>query len=112
MLDIDLWFIDFFVREFDIATQTRLLSETGVAFGPDKTGSLVNLVRSLGGDTFLPGSAGRGFIDLGRFEAAGIRIAFQDYVCRPYRQQYEPFVSHLSAIDLLLNEGPEGAAFI
>jgi len=53
-----------------------------------------------------------GILDLTLVEAAGIHITFQDYVCRPYRQQFEPFVSHLSGIDLLLNEGPAGSELI
>ena len=57
-------------------------------------------------------SSGRKFIHAEQFEAVGIHITFQDYVCRPYRQQFEPFVSHLSAIDLLLNEGPAGSELI
>ena len=112
LIDIDLWFIEFLAKEFNIPTPTALLSDLGVEFTPDKTGSLVELVRTVGADTFLEGSSGRNFIDTDRFEEAGLSITFQDYVCRPYRQQFEPFMSHLSAIDLLLNEGPAGSVLI
>jgi hypothetical protein len=112
LIDIDLWFIEFLAKEFNIPTPTALLSDLGVEFTPDKTGSLVELVRKVGADTFLEGSSGRKFIDTDRFDEAGLSITFQDYVCRPYRQQFEPFMSHLSAIDLLLNEGPAGAELI
>ena len=112
LIDIDLWFIEFLAREFSISTPTTLLSDLDVKFSTDKTQSLVDLVRTVGADIFLEGSSGRNFIDTDQFEAAGLGIAFQDYVCRPYRQQFEPFISHLSAIDLLLNEGPAGSEFI
>ena len=112
LIDIDLWFIEFLAREFGISTPTTLLSELPLKFGPDKTQSLVDLAQTIGADAFTEGSSGRKFIDTEQFEAAGIRITFQDYVCRPYRQQFEPFVSHLSAIDLLLNEGPAGSELI
>ena len=112
LIDIDLWFIDFLTKEFNISTPTTLLSELPVKFTSDKTQSLVDLVRTVDADTFLEGSSGRNFIQTDRFEAAGLRITFQDYVCRPYRQQFEPFMSHLSAIDLLLNEGPAGSELI
>jgi hypothetical protein len=112
LIDIDLWFIEFLTKEFNISTPTTLLSELPVKFTPDKTQSLVDLVRTVDADTFLEGSSGRDFIDTDRFEAAGLRVIFQDYVCRPYGQQFKPFVSHLSAIDLLLNEGPAGSELI
>jgi len=112
LIDVDMWFIEFLAREFSISGPTALLSEFPVKFGADKTQSLIELTRAVGADTFLEGSAGRNFVDVAMFEAAGLRIAFQDYVCRPYRQQFEPFMSHLSAIDLLLNEGPAGSELI
>lgn len=112
LIDIDLWFIEFLTKEFNISTPTTLLSELPVKFTPDKTQSLVDLARTVDADTFLEGSSGRDFIDTDRFEAAGLRVIFQDYACRPYGQQFKPFVSHLSAIDLLLNEGPAGSELI
>ncbi|MBI4559418.1 MAG: WbqC family protein [Candidatus Hydrogenedentes bacterium] len=112
LIELDLWFIEFFVREFGLSTPNKLLSEVPVQFGPDKTQSLIDLVRAVGGDTFLEGSSGRNFIETSQFEAVGLKVAFQDYVCKPYPQQFEPFLSHLSAIDLLLNVGPQGAELI
>ena len=112
LIDIDLWFTEFFAKEFNILTPTTLLSKLPVKFAPDKTQSLVDLAQAVGADTFLEGSSGRSFIDADLFDAAGLGLIFQDYVCRPYRQQFEPFISHLSAIDLLLNEGPAGAELI
>jgi hypothetical protein len=112
LIEIDVWFIEFLAGQFSISTPTTLLSELDVKFTADKTQSLVELVRTVGADIFLEGSAGREFIETERVEAAGLGIAFQDYVCRPYRQQFEPFISHLSAIDLLLNEGPGGSELI
>lgn len=112
LIDLDLFFIEFFLREFGITTPWKLLSELLVTFGPDNTRSLVELTQRVGAETFLEGDTGQAFIDTAQFEAAGLGITFQDYVCQPYRQQFEPFVSHLSAIDLLLNEGPAGRRLI
>ncbi|MDX9973677.1 MAG: WbqC family protein [FCB group bacterium] len=112
LVDLDVWFAAFLAEAFGIRTPVRLLSEIPVVFGPDKTKSLVDLTRAVGADAFLEGSSGQDFIEPRQFEAAGLGIVFQEYECRPYRQRYEPFVSHLSALDLLLNEGPEGGALI
>ena len=112
LIDLDLWFTDFFLREFAIKKSYILLSSLDVAFGPDKTQSLIDLTRVVGATGFIEGQSGKAFIDLEKFEAAGFEIAFQEYRCVEYRQQFDPFVSHLSALDLLLNEGPGGARFI
>ena len=110
--ELDLHFIEFFAREFQIATPRRLLSELGVEFTGDKTGDLVDLARAAGGTTFIEGSTGKSFVNVEQFQAAGLEVLFQVYDCRPYPQQFEPFVSHLSAIDLLLNLGPASGAHI
>ncbi len=112
LLDLDMHFVEFLAKEFGIATPCKMLSDIPVTFGPDKTKSLVDLLKAVGGHTFREGSTGKTFIEAAQFEAAGLEVEFQDYVCRPYRQQFEPFMSHLSAIDLLLNEGPEGGELI
>jgi len=112
LIDLDLALTEFLAREFRIETPTVLLSELPVVFGEDKTESLVALIRAVNGTAFVEGASGRNFIDVTQFEAAGLGIRFQDYVCRPYPQQYEPFISHLSALDLLLNVGPEGTDLV
>lgn len=112
LIDLDLHLIDFLRSEFQITTPIVLLSSLPVAFGKDKTQSLIDLVKAVGGHALLEGASGRRFIDEARFVQAGLDIRFQDYVCKPYRQQFQPFLSHLSAIDLLLNEGPAGTEFI
>jgi len=112
LLDLDLWCMEFFANEFKINTPTMLLSDLPVTFGRDKTDSLIALTRAVGADTFLEGASGKQFVDISKFDEAGLSIEFQEYVCRPYRQQFEPFMSHLSALDLLLNEGPAGTTLI
>ncbi len=112
LIDVDMWFIKFLRDEFDIDTPANFLSEVGTEFDDDKTGSLIRLTRDVGADTFLEGKSGEGFIDERRFAEAGLDVVFQDYTCKPYRQQFEPFISHLSALDLLLNEGPKSTELI
>jgi len=112
LIELDLWFIEFFRGEFSLDTETVLLSELPIVFGADKTDSLVRLLKLVHGDILLEGAAGRGFIEPLQFDRAGLSIEFQDYTCQPYQQQYEPFISHVSALDLLLNIGPEGRKLI
>ncbi len=112
LLELDIHFIDFIAQAFGISVKRRMLSDIPVTFGENKTASLVELTLAVGGEAFMEGASGRAFIDTGMFEAAGLRISFQNYLAPPYRQQFSPFVPYLSALDLLLNEGPDGVAFI
>jgi hypothetical protein len=89
-----------------IRARAVLASELGVA-ADDPTARLVGLCRALGADTYLAGGDGLAYMDLARFEAAGIAVLCQRYEHPVYRQQHGAFVPRLSALDLLLNEGPE-----
>lgn len=112
LVDLDLWWITFLAQEFGISTPVLVLSELDVPRKTDKTQWLIDLTEAVGATRFIEGKSGRDFVDVSQFDRAGKSISFQEYVCKPYRQQYAPFISHLSALDLLLNEGPEGGALI
>jgi len=51
-------------------------------------------------------------MDLEKFDEAGIQVEFQDFHHPVYAQLHGQFVSHLSVIDLMLNEGPNSTSFI
>jgi len=112
LIDLDMWWIEFIAHELGIQTPLVKLSQLDLSFSTDKTGSLIALTKKLNGDSFLEGASGQSFLDAVRFSEEGLTIIFQDYQCKPYHQQYEPFMSHLSAIDLILNEGPNARDFL
>jgi hypothetical protein len=78
----------------------------------DPTGRLVDICRGLGADIFYEGASGRNYLHLEQFAAAGVEVVFQDYQPRPYPQLHGAFVSHLSALDLLLNCGPRSREYL
>jgi hypothetical protein len=77
-----------------------------------KNEHLIAIMTALGATRFYEGAAGRNYIDAGLFASHGLEVVFQNHIPRPYPQRYGSFVSHLSAIDLLFNCGPEAAACI
>ena len=108
LIDVDLELIGFLLGEFGIHTPVRLLSSTGIQFDPAaKSHSLLRLMKATGADAFFEGPAGRDYLDPAEFGAAGCRLVFQEWEAREYRQQYPGFISHLSALDFLLNMGPD-----
>lgn len=78
----------------------------------EPTQRLIDLCLALGAESYLSGPQGRGYMDLGKFEEAGVRVIFQDFRHPVYPQLYGEFIPGLSAVDLLFNCGPESLAIL
>jgi hypothetical protein len=76
---------------------------------PGPTRRIVAYLEALGAKTLVEGAAGRAYLDQTLFAAHGLRVLFQDYAHPCYPQLHGPFVSHLSALDLVLCVGPDEA---
>jgi hypothetical protein len=76
-----------------------------------KSERLVNLCRQSGSTEYLSGPSARCYLDEELFATAGINVKWMAYDgYTEYRQLYcPPFVHEVSIIDLILNEGAEGA---
>ncbi len=88
-----------------LGIECRFFSSSEVSLPDGPTERLVALCRLAGADTYLAGAGGAGYMDLARFEQAGIRVIFQDFRQPEYPQAYPGFVPGLSVADLLFNMG-------
>lgn len=68
---------------------------------------LVNICKRFGGDAYLSGTGGKKYQDEKKFEAAGIRLEYSNFIHPEYLQQWGEFAPGLSAIDLLFHCGPD-----
>ena len=76
-----------------------------------KAGALVDLCRELGATTYLSPAGSFAYLESdSEFEQGGIALRFQHFEHPTYPQGQAGFVPYLSAIDLLMNTGPEAAA--
>ena len=73
----------------------------------DPTDRLIDICKTLGGDTYLSGRDGTQYMDLARFRESGIGVIVQDFKHPVYLQLFGDFQSHLSIVDLLFNCGPD-----
>lgn len=78
----------------------------------ESTQRLIDLCRAVGADTYLSGADGHKYMDVGKFKEANIRLLTQAFKHPVYSQCWPKvgengFLSHMSAIDLLMNCGPE-----
>lgn len=81
-------------------------------FRGQKSDLVLDMCKTLGASEYIFGSQGRNYADVDAFEAAGVRVRFQEYDHPVYAQMYGEFESHLSVIDLLMNAGDESLNII
>ena len=108
--DLNVAVLEFLCHHLGIATRRLLASSLPAREEP--TDRLIDLCRAVGGTEYLSGETGPEYMDLGRFAQTGLAVSAQAYQHPAYRQQYTPFVSHLSVVDLLLNCGPESLGIL
>ncbi|HOW28307.1 MAG TPA: WbqC family protein [Elusimicrobiota bacterium] len=105
LMDISMDLIRFQCEAFGIETPGRFSSEFSVT--SSKSQRLVDLCLATKADTYLSGQGARDYLDETLFESAGIRVIYQDFVHPTYPQTRPGFLSHLCALDLLFNCGPD-----
>ena len=90
------------------AIRTPLMRSSELAVQGARGELILNICRAVGADTLIAGMGGsRGYLDADAFARAGVRIAYHDWTHPVYPQcGAAPFISGLSAIDLLFNCGP------
>ncbi|MCX4976462.1 WbqC family protein [Streptomyces sp. NBC_00620] len=98
-----------FGRQFSIETPTVLASSLNVPGSSSQR--LADLCRAVGADAYLAGDGCRVYLDEQPFNRVGVEVLWQDFTHPHWQQLHDRhgFLSHLSALDLLLNTGPEEA---
>jgi hypothetical protein len=117
LVDVSIPVIRLLARCFGITTPLLVSSELGLEqrygeYFPERPGPshrIVAFLKSLGASELLLGASGRNYLDESLCTAHGIRVELHDYRHPTYDQLHVPFISHLSAIDLLLCAGEEHA---
>ncbi len=101
LAELNMKLITFLNKSFDI--DTKLLHSSKFPSQSLSTRRIIDLVQSVNGDTYLSGPSGLDYLDMDLFETAGIAVTFQDFEHPVYKQQYDGFVTNMSAIDALFN---------
>lgn len=88
-----------------IATPTVVSTELGARGA--STERLVDLVRKVGGRTYLSGPSAANYLDRSAFAAAGIALEYKTYDYAPYPQAWGDFDGAVTVLDLIANCGPD-----
>ncbi len=103
LIDLNMELIKFLMNAFNI--KKKLIYSSELNHKSNSTQRLIDIVESIGGDTYLSGAMGRNYLDLTLFERKGIEVKFQEFKPIVYQQNYEDFLPNMSAIDALFNIG-------
>jgi hypothetical protein len=91
---------------------TPMLRSTELSIPGAKSEMVLNLCKAVGADAYLAGAgASKGYLDVAAFERAGIEVIWQEFAHPRYPQHPNPaqFAEKLSALDMIVNRGPEAA---
>ncbi|MFH0883015.1 MAG: WbqC family protein [bacterium] len=97
----------FFFNRFAIATSVRTMRDLE-PLPEEPNDRIIAIGQRLGADVYLAGSGGRSYMDIARFERAGINVRFMNFPEIHYPQLHGTFIPNLGAIDLLANCGTGG----
>ncbi|KAF5413912.1 MAG: hypothetical protein C5S48_10110 [Candidatus Methanogaster sp.] len=98
------------MRTLDINTQFYFSSELKC----ESTGTqrIINICNALDADVYLSGTSGKDYVDQKLFKESNIKLEFQRYAPKEYKQLWGDFIPNLSIIDLLFNIGGKAKEFI
>lgn len=99
--DMLLWFMEMLGLEQPVIRASSLKLEGA------KSDLVLSMCKAMGATEYIFGALGRTYADVPSFEAAGIRVRFQDYKHPTYRQMHRGFIPNLSVLDLMMNVGPD-----
>jgi hypothetical protein len=107
LIDINVAVIEFVLKELKV--EKKMYFETGLAAGGEKTERIISIGKKLKAQVYLSGAGAKEYLEEGRFAEEGIKLEYQDFSHPVYKQQFMKtegdFVSRLSILDLLFNEG-------
>lgn len=86
----------------------KLVRQSALGVSGRGTRLLVELTRSVGGDTYLSGDGADGYLEEDAFAGAGLELRYQEFSPPPYPQSVAGHVPGLSIVDALMSCGWEG----
>lgn len=110
LVDLNFALIEAFRRYLNITAPVLFASRLG---GEGKGSQLLlDFCIKRNADVYLSGPDGRNYLETGDFRKNNIKIEYHDYMHPEYNQLRSPFISHMSALDLLFNYGKDSLNII
>jgi hypothetical protein len=113
LVALDLHMLQLLMRWLGISRPILMSSSLDLA--GQKTERILNLCKAVRASVYLSGKgASVDYLDVASLSRSGVSVAWQPFEHPVYPQRYPAlgFVSHLSALDLVLNCGPDSARIL
>lgn len=72
-----------------------------------KTDRLIQILKQVGATHYISGPSARDYVEMEKFEAAGIPLEYMEYNYAPYPQLYPPYDPFVTVLDLMFMTGTE-----
>ena len=86
-----------------LGVSARFVCQSSLAWQAQATPMLIELVKSVGAQSYLAGGGAGGYQEDALFAQGGVTLRYQGFVPRPYGA-IEPFTPGLSVIDYLMHD--------
>jgi hypothetical protein len=103
--DLNEILLKLFLKWFNIKTPVILSSTLKLNESLRSSERLLEICQKVNTDTYLSGASGKDYLQVDSFEKNNIKVVFHEFEHPIYKQQYEPFIPGMSAIDYLFNCG-------
>jgi hypothetical protein len=111
LFDLNSQFIFFFIEKiFNVKKKYYFSSDLN--FKSKKSQLILDICKKFNSDIYISAEGAKDYLDEDSFKNEKIKIEYNRYNNCNYRQLYGSFISNLSIIDLLMNEGPNSLDFI
>jgi len=87
-----------------LGVQTKFFWQSQLNTKTSSTDLLIEICKAVGAEAYLAGGGAAGYQEDEKFEAAGLKLVFQNYLPAPYGRD-DVFIPGLSIIDYLMREG-------
>jgi hypothetical protein len=91
---------------------TRFMRSSQLPAEGTKTDRLLSILKHLDATHYISGPSAQSYMELDKFDAAGVTVEYMRYEYPEYPQLHGAFEPQVSVLDLLLNTGPDAGRHI
>lgn len=99
--------IRYLQEKFNIKTKIVRASGMNIDAALTSTDLLLEIVKTLGGSSYISGPSGKQYLDERKFSDNGITVEYFSPAISEYKQRWPGFQGYMSAIDILFNMGAD-----
>lgn len=106
--DLNMKTLFYLMKQLDINLPYYFSSNLLKSYEPAEGAQrIINICKKLNADVYLSGISGKDYLDTSLFEKNNIKLEYQNYNTKEYKQLWGEFIPNLSVVDLLFNLGEE-----